>query len=772
MADSLPPGVVEGSFANPLLKGPGEGKVELSGTPNPGKPIEITPLGKAFAGDTFRLQLMRSAPNPGKAISDYLQKKGFKPVADPSIQNGRPLYQAPSGTIVDAGEFMPGVFAAATGIPMAVGGAAQFGTEALTKSPMLGGAVGNVAGDLADRGMRAVAGVPREDPLTPTSVGVDAGIGAVAGAVPKVLGKMTGLSSAKQAATEGYNTAVQEGADITAQKAVAQSKVQGLKTEAAKGATVPDSGVDALQNKVSILTGKGLEGARPDAASGQAERIMDRMLNKSPAAAAAERAQPDAQVAPRVAQAKRTFFDSLDEIRQARQAPFEKALDPIRDTPVPPDEMAGIQKAVGDITGTPGLNIRSSELKKAFQRISDSGSSDLPDVLTSNKGGVGAASNDQIAKLNARLKAEAGGESTTHLTYGELQRQKNDAWRVIKSSNDPEERAAAHQFADKADDILSAAAPVKQSVKDSYALYKSGFNPSLTRQIAKARTPGEVGKAIFSQPEPVTLQVIDSAAKSPSALKQLQGAFADHVRESDTGADKLVKQTNPAVLRKLYGDDAEPLIRLAGPDMNVKAATWGRMIQASPEGRQAFNKAMRDTVDSEKMKEARVALQAGLKAAEDLPKTQHDAVMRAVNAVKVPEQQLAILEKALPDPNKTAVDAVQNDLRSNHWQRWAIHHGAWMALGALGGVGGYASGNKEMEYAGLGMLALPVATQALLKSSPGLAKAFVKTLDLPANRFSTMTMGKTIARILTTQAISQAGDAVADSASAPPEGTP
>lgn len=768
MADSLPPGVVEGTFANPLLKGPGEGKVELSGTPNPGKPIEITPLGKAFAGDTFRLQLMRSAPNPGKAISDYLQKKGFKPVADPSIQNGRPLYQAPSGTIVDAGEFMPGVFAAATGIPMAVGGAAQFGTEALTKSPMLGGAVGNVAGDLADRGMRAVAGVPREDPLTPTSVGVDAGIGAVAGAVPKVLGKMTGLSSAKQAAAEGYNTAVQEGANITAQKAVAQSKVQGLKTEAAKGATVPDSGVDALQNKISILTGKGLENARPDAASGQAERIMDRMLNKSPAAAAAERAQPDAQVAPRVAQAKRTFFDSLDEIRQARQAPFEKALDPIRDTPVPPDEMAGLQKAINDIQNTPGLNIRSAEMKKAFDRIESSSGGKFSDA--ERKTLALSMSNDQIAKLEAKAEMSSGGE--TPVTYGELQRFKNDAWRTIKSSNDPEERAYSHQFADKADDIVSAASPVKQSIKDSYALYKSGFNPSLTRQIAKARTPGEVGKAIFSQPEPVTLQVIDSAAKSPSALKQLQGAFADHVRESDIGADKLVKQTNPAVLRKLYGDDAEPLIRLAGPDMNVKAATWGRMIQASPEGRQAFNKAMHDTVDSEKMKEARVALQAGLKAAEDLPKTQHDAVMRAVNAVKVPEQQLAILEKALPDPNKAAVDAVQNDLRSNHWQRWAIHHGAWMALGALGGVGGYASGNKEMEYAGLGMLALPVATQALLKSSPGLAKAFVKTLDLPANRFSTMTMGKTIARILTTQAISQAGDAVVDSASAPSEGTP
>lgn len=723
-----------------LLNPPAGESEPVTGTPNPGKPVEQTPLSQAFAGDTFRLQMLRSSPNPGHAVAAYLQAKGYKPVEDKGVTNGEPLWQR-GDTVVNAAEIMPGAYAKATGIPMLAGGAAQLGTEMLTKSPVLGGAAGNVASDLTDRIMAKMTGAPR-DKLTASGIATDAGVGAVAGAIPKLAGKITGLGGAKEAATEGFNTAVTEGRGIAAEKA----------------------GVfPALKQQFKGKVQEGLEAGRQPAAQQQSERIMDRMLNKSPGQAAAERAEPEDVVAPRVAQAKRTYFDALKDVRTQRQAPYEKALEPVTNKPVTTEEVQGLQKVVGDIRATPGLNIRSTELKKAFDRIEEPSGG-----FTAAERGTLAKSmtNDQIAKLEA--KAEMSGGSSEPLTYGEIWRLRNDANRIISTSTDPEEHTAAHQFSDRVDDIIDKVAPVAQSDKDRYALYKSGFSPSLTRNIAKARTPGEVGKAIFTQPETVTTQVIDSVKKSPAALERLQGSFADYVREEGLPADKVVKQTNPTVMRKLYGDASEPLIKLAGPDMNVKAASWARMIQSSPEGRQAFNKTIADTMEGEGMKEAQAALREGTQAVGILPKEQQVAVNAAVAKAKTIPQKLAILEKALPDPKEAAVKELQKGPGYNHWQRWALHHGAFMALGAAAGGSGFMSGNKPLEVAGLSMFMLPYATQTLLKN-PTLARGFVNMLDMAPSRFSLTKAGTTVGRILATQAIAQAGDAVVDAGTAQPE---
>ena len=663
----------------------------------------------------------------------------------PKAARGRSMNTSslPSGkTLTDAG------------VQLGTGVAAQIGLEAAGVPAPLAAGGANVASDVADRIMARIRGQSRP-PLTNNAMGRyanatgdpsaealsaiqgEAGnfmVGMGAGILPKVLSRATGIGAAKDVATDAYNAASKEGESLASQKAGVFPK---------------------LKQQFKGNVEKGLESNREGAATTQAQAIMDRMLNKTPAAAAAERAAPEEVLAPKVAEAKRTYFDSLDEIRKARQAPYEKAMEPIKDKPVA--DMAGLQKVVGDIRGTQGLNIRSTELKSAFDRIENSSGSGFTDA--ERKGLAKSMTNEQIAKMEA--KAELTGGSNEPLTYGELWRLRNDAWRTIKSSTDPEERAAAHQFTDEVDKVFEKEAPVAQADKDRYALYKSGFTPKLTRDIAKARTPGEVGNAIFSQPESVTLQVIDQAKKSPAALERLQGSFADAVREKSVPADNVVARTNPAVLRGLYGDAAKPLIKLGGPEMNVKAASWARMIQSSPEGRAAFKQTMSEVMDKEGMKEAQTALREGTQAVGILPKEQQAAVNAAVAKAGTIQQKLAILQKALPDPKSAAVEALKQGPGYNHWQRWALHHAAFMSLGALGGASGYASGNKELEYAGLGMFLLPVATQTLL-SRPMLAKPFVEALDLPPTRFGLKKMATATARMVATQAVAQAGDALTD----------
>ena len=462
-----------------------------------------------------------------------------------------------------------------------------------------GGAAASVLTDYYDRFLNRMYGVPN----APVSLGhetASAVLGGLTAEAPAGAEAITGLRGARKIATEAAAKAGTEqtevmgkiaqrqaeaGETLTAAKSSAAAALTAKKSDVAEDVLAKSAKatqdiqkvIDDQKAKLSQFKAGELEKARQQAVPQIATKQIQGMTGKNAQQLAKQEAMQNGPEFARVRAASMgPVFEGAQQYHEETGNLFEPYIGKHASEELKPDDIAKIASKIDgikQIASERGQNISDPELNKIFDRIELAG--EKPVVSFGKRT---AASNDEVAKLQARLEAEAAAGPTKPLTVGEAWGLRSRLGKVLAKSNNPAVRLAAHEAMEP---ITDAMPEVPAEVRQQYATQRSLFPPKLMREVAGARNPAEIGAAIFgtpTTPEPaqVALNLI-RRAKTPEAQEGLRTAFADNWLNKPHNPEDI-NRFNPEVIKSLYGKNADAVFKLLGPEGNFKSASWTKLL--------------------------------------------------------------------------------------------------------------------------------------------------------------------------------------------------
>jgi hypothetical protein len=512
------------------------------------------------------------------------------------------------------------------------------------------------------------------------------------------------------------------------------------------------------------------------------------MAVKTPQQLARQEATADTPAfAEQRAKAMSPVYDAARQYHQEVGAKFEPYIKDHRDEIIEGKELDDLNSNIAGIkqrAAEYGHNIDSdTELKKIFNRI-DEATGATPEIdATAAKGGKVKLSNEQVLAIKQAEKGKGSQGPIRALTVGELWGLRSRLGARLAGSTNPGVRLAAHQGMDAITELMP---NVPQAIKDQYATQKTLFPQKLMGELSRARNPGEVGQAIFgtpTTPEPaqIALNVI-RRAKTPEAQEGLRTAFADNWLSKPRNPDDI-NRYNPAVIKELYGKDADMVFSLLGHDGSFKSAKWNQLIAANPKAQQALIAANDSALQDEKGKALTDAIAKGEAALKDIPQA-HAAYLAAIKGEKAPEGKLPKLmealqkaqqpteaeqEKLLKSPQDAAVGALakRGFAPDSRLERMALAGLAFRAYFSIAGAGGAIAKHPELAV-GAGVL---LGGRGLIRSalsSPKLGRAYVNMLNLPAIEKNAASMGNVLGQLTAASALQYVKDTAHDGGTSAP----
>lgn len=673
-------------------------------------------------------------------------------------------------------------------VATAVAGAAPYAAAAV---PEVGvpAKVGLMAlGGAASPALQYLVGKATNQPVEPPtagstirSAGVAAGselaIPPLAEGFEAVVEHVLGIRGASAAVREAQAKAPQEAAELAAkQSAIRAEQVTAQKTAARTAIAEHSDAVSEAEKLASDARAKlrenrikAAEAARPEAAEKVGESQVQGMIGKTPKQFQREAAQPYKQRAAALSQASDPYFSAASKFHTEVGQKFEPYIRPIRNSPLPPDTESNIQQTVSRIDQTleqRGQRIESAELNKITNALRAPEAQVSTEKVFGSKLDLADPKQRKLAEQMGQLKQAESDEPPT--TYGQLWGIRARTSRVLASAKNPADRAAANDIINSINDAIPGVPP---ELRSQYA-FERKVNRSVVGNVATARTPQEVGDAVFgtkSKPLPaeIPLQTIRFTKKyAPDQMDGLRQAFADHYIGNGMTANDLGKM-NPEVLRELYGDKSDSVVRLLGPEGDLKQASWGKLIAIDPKAQKMLEDGIRDSMTKQTNLAQRQAITEGEAALRELGPKYAD-IQQRVKVAPTPEAKLKILQQEMPDPDKMAKEAL-GKLGAGRMEGYFGRRLLFMgALAAMGGYGHLAK-RPELVTASIMMgaaLGLRGAARYALSTETG-ADVFMKALSMEPTPQNAATMGKILAP-MTALGINQ----TLDQAQSQPSATP
>lgn len=726
---------------------------------------------------------------------------------------------------------------------------------------MAGGAVASVLNDYYDRFLNHMYGEPNQ-PVSYAHEATSAVLGALTSEGPRGAKAISGLSGAEKIAQGAAAGARQEGAELAAQQAATTAKIAGRQSEAQaaldaekariakektgvasdiiqrknqaeaklnaekvrvaklqteqearikaqveaksqKDLEAIQSNIDQSKSKLRVLRNKAIEDAREGAATQVGAQQIQQMASKTPQQFAQQEATTSGeQFAAQRAAAQAPVFSGAQAYHEEVGKAFEPYIGPHKADPIAPEGLDKLHAKLDEVQTNAeqrGHNINDSELNKITARLKE-GTEQAPQL----KG-------DDFAKLfsgksgtmsNAAWEKLQGGAKSNPLTVGELWGYRTRLGYILSKSTNPAVRLAAHELSDEITDLMP---DIPDKVRQAYSAQRAQFPRSLMGEVAQARNPAEVGRAIFgtpASPEPaqVSLNLI-RRAKTPEAMEGLRTAFADNWLSKPHNPDDIGR-FNPQVIKELYGKDADAVFKLLGHDGSFKSRSWQELIAANPAARDAMLKAEQDAMDSETGKALQSAISVGEKALRDYPSA-YTMYQEAIKSVKKPEGRIAALTDALQkasqptegeanklaaQPSPKLVQRVQKAGQptekeaetlakqppsekdaaikalgkrglapDSRLERMALAGLAFRAYFALAGAGGAIMKHPEAAVAIGGLLGGRGIIRLAL-SNPNIARVYVNMIDLAANPKNALSVGNMMGQLTAASALQYVKD--------------
>jgi len=629
---------------------------------------------------------------PASAIDPKDVKIPEAPAESPGQKVRRIGGMVARGTVKTAAATAPIVAGAEMGASLGTAVAPGPGT-------LVGGVIGAGIGGLAAPASEYMAQRAIGEKAEPPTFGeakTSAGVAAMTQGVAPIMEKMAepfvegvlGISGAGKLLREGEAKTGTEATELAEKQTALQAERTAIKTEAARKAlqehadTIKkaDDAADAARQKLRQSISTHLETLRPKAAEEVGASAAEKMISKTPAQFGRQEAQPFERQSLALADSNGAVFDALDKFHKEVGAKFEPYIGKIKDDPLSPKTRENLGGEVARIKQT---------LEQRGQRISSSDLSRVMDeVAAKDKAYPEHEPNvdipESVARANARMRAAYEAENPPS-TFGQLWGQRGRANSILASTKNPADRWAARELVSAIDDEIPG---VPAEIRQQYG-FERRISRSVVADVAKARNPQEVGEAIFgskAKPEPaaVPLSIISFTKRfAPERMDGLRQAFADRYLGNQMDANDLGK-LNPQVLKELYGDASDDVIRLLGPEGNVKARSWGELIKSDPNVAKNLEQGVRDAMLKQQNLTAQQALVEGKAALKELgPKYAY--VQKKVDAADLPEAKLKILAQELPDIQAGGKEALQKGLGAGGFERYLARRLMFMSMFALTG---------------------------------------------------------------------------------------
>src|SRR5579859_6652628 len=564
--------------------------------------------------------------------------------------------------------------------------------------------------------------------------------------------RVLGIEGASELASKGAQGAAEAGAKLSEEKATIQAETKASRIKAGQSAlqehaeTIAEAEgeVDKARAKLRESKVAAAEKARPDAAEQTAQGQAQSMVGKTPQQFNQEAAQPYTQRAAALSRATTPVFDASAKFHEEVGAKFEPYIGKIKDKPVVSSAIENMNDTLGGIQSTlqeRGQRIESAELRQVIDGLKPPKVTfRLPDNTEWYGTEIGTIKDPQQRMkveeqlISSGLAKPPSGEPG--LTYGKLWGYRARANRVLASSKNPADRWAAREIIGNINDAIPG---VPSEIRSQYA-FERKMSRSVMGKVASARTPQEVGEAVFgskANPEPaeLPLQVFRFTKQyAPEQMDGLREAFADRFVGNKMDANDLAKM-NHHVLTELYGDKADGVIRLMGPEGDVKMASWGQLIKTDPAARVNLESAIRDSATKQANLTQREALRAGQKALETRSE-EHKFIKQKMDAVQTPQAKLEILAKEMPDIETARQNAIREGAAggklSGRFEGYLARRLQFMGLmAALGGYG-MLSKRPGLVSAALAMgagVGIRAGARAAIATESG-SSLYMKALDM------------------------------------------
>lgn len=618
------------------------------------------------------------------------------------------------------------------GVPAAASAAAFAAAPATIPAQALAGGTTSVASDLWDSLVDKMFGIEGTS-FSPRQEALSFGAGAVGGAVGPALEMASGLQGARRMATGAAEQATKEAGDLAEKQAQVQQQVTTARRETATQAVqahekaVSDINQAVTKNKrlLSQQRAQVMEQARPEIAQRAAGKQIEGMIGKTPAQFRVEEAAPYGQRASALAAAKDPYFDAALRFHQEVGKKFDPYIKPIENHPLKLEVANTLRQDVAGIRSTVnqrGMRLQSADLRDVMRLL---GSEPSPGAYA-NTAVMGGTLDDIRDPNERRIVAQRLGlivDEGKELTAGQIWGLRARANKVLAESRNPADRWTANQVVEKLTDILPGVPP---EIRQQYA-FERGLMQDVTRDVAGARTPKEVGDAVFgSGVAEAPLQVVRFTKKyAPEKLGGLKDAFADWYIGNGANPDKVGK-LNPAVVRELYGSDSDSVLRLLGPEGSAKERSVGQIIATSPESKAEFQQVWNNEFQKFETEHRAQAITDGKLALQQLgPK--YAAVRRALASAKTPEAQLRILQQELPNPHDAAFQSLTKGIPPARMENYMKHRMIFDSIGALSGVGMVARNPSAAIPVGVAIGIRAGVRYAL--STPGGAETYLRLLE-------------------------------------------
>lgn len=543
--------------------------------------------------------------------------------------------------------------------------------------------------------------------------------------------------------------------------------VQKANEKATKAAGVAITKSAALRSKeLDSLTADDRAAAqRLNEQAGQ--QVMEGMLGRSSAEAAATRRMPLEDLALHRANARNTVFGPIQRISDQLGKQFDTATEGRLTEPAKNTE--AISKALedeGQWLGEHGKGV-SAPVQALIDRLPQSGEgkATVPAGEISNLlSGEGPAkakaaltqSIDQWSKahpdtaitgetLHSLASQALGGPRTELHTLGELLGLRTEASKLTGSQAD-HNQVVAMQLRDAIDQsLMDSGVDIPKELREQWGTYKSLFDKGLRRSVATGSSPFAYGKKLFETPERALAVYRNATSDEQQSLKQL---LADHILNRGYSPKQLGKKIDAGVLREYFGDT--PYSRLtAWADSAPKATAWQSAAHLNPKVEALIQQGERNELRQIARDRAQDVRDAGVKLAQKLGPAARGKLAKILaahdpeGAAKVVEQEFPLspqdaqqlYAQAQQTPGKAAFDSVVqakqmergldiNQLRENaavselmkqannpvvanlRRRLWSYHFPMMLAQAGIGAAAGHAAFGYQGAISGmlLGMI--------------------------------------------------------------------
>lgn len=646
---------------------------------------------------------------------------------------------------------------------------------------LIGGAIGALAAPTAQNLAGRAVGLPESKPtwdeaLSTARTNAEFQMGVpIVGELPETLVEgALGIRGAGQMIREGRvagaeareNLAAKQ-TDIAAKQADIRADIArtraGIASEAlekhAKVISEADAAVDTATKQLRESVQRDVAKAMPDAAQDVSQAKVEQMIGKTRRQFQIEAAQPYEQRASALSASTTPYFDASAKFHEEVGSKFDPYIEKIKTQAIPPAGLANLDNTVASITKTVeerGQRIESADLRNILDTLKTKEPEVQDPSARATKTDLGRKldpSNPKDARIIKQMREQGFlgvSENEQPTTYGQLWGMRGRANRILAGARNPADRNAAREIVGAIDDQIPNIPP---EIRNQYGFERKISRP-LFGKIATARNPQEVGEALFgskSSPEPaeVPLQIIRFTKQyAPEQMDGIRQAFADRYVGNQMDANDLGKM-NPQVLKELYGDKSDSVLRLLGPEGDVKQAGWGLLISQDPAAKQTLKEAIQSSVAKQRNIALRQTIQDGKDAlASAGPK--YATVRQALDAAKTPEKQLEILARDLPEPDQVAKENLKG-LRAGRYEGYMARRLVFMSMLATSGAYSYLFRKPEVLAATIG-LGLGLGARGMARSALGTesgAELYMKALDMKPTPENAAAFGRVVGSLAT-----------------------